>query len=201
MNKKYFTVEVIAKIAILGALSAILLIFNFAIPIAPTFYKVDFADLPALIGGFAMGPIAAAMIEFIKIVINIIMEAGSTTMFVGEISNMLMGMALTVPAAYYYQKNRTMNGAIKSMIIGSICMVIVAGLLNYFAIIPAYVKFMHFPLDAIIGMGNKIFPFVTSKLTLVLFCTIPFNIIKALLTCLVARVLYKHLSPILKIRS
>ena len=72
MNKKYFTIEVIAKIGVLGALSAVLLMINFPIPIAPSFYKIDFSDLPALIGGFAMGPLAAAMIELVKFIINII---------------------------------------------------------------------------------------------------------------------------------
>ena len=72
MNNKYFTIEVIAKIGVLGALSAVLLMINFPIPIAPSFYKIDFSDLPALIGGFAMGPLAAAMIELVKFIINII---------------------------------------------------------------------------------------------------------------------------------
>ena len=122
-------------------------------------------------------------------------------MFIGEISNMLMGIALVVPSAYYYQKNRTMKGAIISLLIGSVSMVIIAAILNYVAIIPAYVSFMHYPLDAIVGMGNKIFPIVKDKLTLILFCTVPFNIIKAILNSLIARILYKHLSPILKIKS
>lgn len=202
MNKKYFTIDVIAKIAIMGALGAVLLTLNFPIPfIAPTFYKIDFSDVPALIGGFAMGPLAALMIELVKIVINIILEGGSSTMFVGELSNFIMGVAFSVPAAYYYQKNRTLSGAIKAMILGGILTAITSSLLNYYAIIPAYVKFMHFPLDSIIALGNKVFSVVKDKMTLVLFCTVPFNIVKVILTSIVTCVLYKRISPILKPRN
>ena len=183
--------------AILGALSGVLMLIKFPIPIAPSFYKLDFSDVASLIGGFALGPVASILINLIKNIINLIIEE-TTTAFIGELSNFIMSCALTVPAAIYYKKNHTRKGALIGMIIGIVSLTVVAAILNYYVVIPAYVNLMGFPLEAIIGMGNKIFSNVNSLFTLVLFCTVPFNIIKGLLVCLVTFIIYKRVSSLIK---
>lgn len=198
MKKSVFTAEMIAKIAVLAALAAVLLLFNFPVFFAPVFYKVDFSDIPALIGGFSYGPLAAAMICFIKIVLNIIMEGGSETAFVGELSNLLISISFTVTCSYLYQKKKTKGGAVVSMVIGSAVMGLCGCVLNYYLIIPAYVTFMHFPLEAIIGMGTKIFPSVKDLMSLIVYCTLPFNLFKAAVQSVVTFILYKRISSLLK---
>ncbi len=198
MKKSVFSTEVIVKVAILAAVSAVLLMFNFPIAIAPSFYKIDFADVAGLIGGFAMGPLAALMIQLVKIILNIIIEGGSQTAFIGEFSNFLISSALCVTAAFLYHKDPSNKGAIKALLISAVFMTIAAAVLNYYLIIPAYVKFMNFPLEAIVGMGTKIFPIIQNKFTLVCFCTIPFNLIKATLTGVLTFLLYKRIWPLLK---
>lgn len=186
----------VVVVAILGALAGVLMFIKFPIPIAPSFYKLDFSDAACLIGGFALGPWAAVLICLIKNIINLIIE-GTTTAFVGEISNFIMSCAICVPAAILYRVNHTKEGAIQSMICGVIFLVVVSALINYFVLIPAYVKFMNFPLEAIISLGTKIFPSVNSLFTLVLFCTIPFNFIKGILVCFITFILYKRVSPLI----
>ncbi|MBR3228486.1 MAG: MFS transporter, partial [Erysipelotrichaceae bacterium] len=90
----------IVSIAVLGALAGVLMFIKFPIPIAPSFYKLEFSDTAALIGGFAMGPLAAVLICFIKNLINVIFE-GTTTAFVGEISNFIMSCALCLGVVGY----------------------------------------------------------------------------------------------------
>jgi len=197
MEKK-ITTKKIAIIGIFGALSAVLLIFNFPVFFAPTFYKIDFADVPALIGGFALGPLTAISIEGIKILLNIIMEGGSQTAFIGELSNLLMSVSFVGIAVYIYKKEHTKKGALRALIIGTIALAIIGTIINYFLIIPAYTKFMNIPLDTIIEMGAKIIPIIDSKLKLVLLCTLPFNLVKGLLQSIVTFVLYKRISPLLK---
>jgi len=197
MERK-ITTKKIAIIGIFGALSAVLLIFNFPVFFAPTFYKIDFADVPALIGGFALGPVVAVAIEAIKILLNIIMEGGSQTAFIGELSNLLMSIAFVFSATYIYKKEHTKKGAIKSLIIGTIVLAIIGTVINYFLIIPAYTTFMNIPLDTIIEMGAKIIPIIDSKLKLVLLCTLPFNLVKGALQSIVTLILYKRISPIIK---
>ena len=174
----------IVSIAMLCALAGVLMFIKFPIPIAPSFNKLDFSDTACLVGGFSLGPLAAVLICLIKNLINVILE-GTTTAFVGEISNFLMSCALCVTAAVIYKKDHTKKGAIKSMIIGIIVLVIASAVINYFVLIPAYVKFMNFPLEAIIGLGTKIFPSIDSLFKLVLFCTVPFNFIKGVAVCLI----------------
>jgi len=194
---KNLKIRNIAVIAILGALSGVMLYFKFPIMIAPSFYKLEISDIPALIGGFAIGPWASVLICLIKNIINILSE-GTTTAFVGEFSNFVISSALCVPAAIIYGRNKNKKNAIKALIIGSLIMSIVACLMNYYVLIPAYVKFMNFPLEAIIGMGSKINSNVNSLLTLVLICTLPFNIIKAICVSVITFFLYKRVSHLLK---
>jgi len=198
MKKQVITTKKIAVIGIFGALSAVLLIFNFPVIFAPTFYKIDFSDIPALIGGFALGPLVSIIIEVIKILLNIIMEGGSQTAFIGELSNLLISIAFVASATYIYSKEHTKKGAYKSLIIGVIVLAVIATLINYFILIPAYTKFMNIPLDTIIEMGAKIFPIIDSKLKLVLLCTLPFNIVKGALQSIITLILYKRISPLIK---
>lgn len=144
-----------------------------------------------------MGPIAGIIIELLKVLIKLIIKPTSTA-FVGEISNLLGGIALCVPASILYKNEHNKKGAIKGLIIGGITMVIVTGVLNYAFIIPSYVRLFGMPLDAIVDAGKAIFPIIKDKFTFVLLCTTPFNFIKALIVCLVSFFLYKRISNLIK---
>ena len=190
------SVQGIARIGILSAVAFVLMMFEFPLPIAPSFYKLDFSEVAVLMGGFAMGPAAAAAIEGIKIVLNLIFT-GSITMGVGELANFLIGCALSVPAALIYQKNKSKKTAIKGMVIGTLCMTLAGVVLNYLVLLPAYVALAHFPMEAILAAGQEIFPFITNKFMFVLACVTPFNLIKGILVSLITLLLYKHISPLL----
>jgi len=197
-SKSKINVRFIAKVAILGAIAFVLMLIEFPVPfIAPPFYKMDFSELPVLIGGFAMGPAAAVIIEALKIVLNLL-YSGTATMFVGEAANFLIGCALCVPAALIYKNNRTRKGAVKGLVCGTLSLALIGVLLNYAVLIPAYGFFFHLPVEAIVAMGAEIFPFITNKLTFVLACVTPFNLIKGIIVSLVAMLLYKRVSPLLK---
>ncbi|MFV0380480.1 MAG: ECF transporter S component [Anaerorhabdus sp.] len=185
------------KIAILSVIAFVLMIFEFPLPIAPSFYKMDFSEVAVLIGGFALGPLAAVSIESLKILFNVLYN-GSTTGYVGEIANLLIGIALVVPASYYYFKlNKTFKGAVYGLILGSISMVIIGGLLNYFIILPMYSNY-GFPIEQIVLLGQNIFPYIKDSLTFVLFATSPFNALKAVMVSIVTIIMYKRVSPLLK---
>ena len=198
MKKKYFTTKRISSIAILSAIAGLLMLIDFPISfIAPTFYKMDISDLPCLIGSFALGPIAGAIIETLKILIKLVLKPTSTA-FVGEIAAFIFSSAYCVSGALIYQKNKTKKNAIKAIIIASILMIVVSIAANYFFIIPAYVSLYKMPLEAIISMGTAIFPFINNKFSFVISCVLIFNFIKVLLVDVIVLVLYKHVSPIIK---
>ncbi|MBR2810599.1 MAG: ECF transporter S component [Solobacterium sp.] len=189
-------IKTIARIAILGAIAYVLMLVEFPLPIAPSFYKFDFSEVPVLIGAFAMGPLQAIAIEALKIVLNLLFN-GTITMGVGEFANFLIGIALSVPAGIVYQRNKSKKGAVLGMLWGSLCMAAAGVVLNYFVLIPAFVAIAHYPLDAILAMGAAIYPVITNTFMLVLLCVLPFNLIKAIAVSCITYFLYKRISPLL----
>ena len=195
--RKYLSVRNIATIAILGVLGAVLMLFDFPIAIAPSFYKLDLADLPCLIGAFALGPVPALFIQIIKIIVKMLLKPTSTA-FVGELAAFVISTVYCVTAAVIYQRNRTKKGAVLAMTVATLCMAFVGTLANYAFIIPFYVEWYHIPLETILSMGSAIFPIIHDKLSFVLYCVLPFNLIKALIVDIVTYVIYKRVSPLLK---
>ncbi|MDO4940639.1 MAG: ECF transporter S component [Erysipelotrichaceae bacterium] len=195
--KKYLSIHNIAKIAVLAAIAAVLMIIDVPIFVAPSFYKLDVSDLPCLIGGFSMGGVPCVFIIIIKIILKLLFKPTSTA-FVGEMAALVCSLAFCLPASYIYKKNRTKKGAIKAMVISTIIVTVVSCLANYLFIIPAYVNLFHMPLEAIIAAGKEIFPIINNKLDFVLLCVAPFNLIKYILVDILSLVSYKHVSPLLK---
>ena len=187
-------------IAILGALAAVLMLMDFPILIAPSFYKLDISDLPCLIGAFALGPLPALLIQAVKILIKLLLKPTSTA-FVGEMAAFSFSSIYCVSAALIYQSQKTKKGALKALVISSLLMAVCATAGNFFFIIPAYVNMYHMPLEAIIAMGTEIFPIIHDKLSFVLCCVLPFNLIKAVIVDVLTLTLYKRISPLLKRRN
>ena len=186
----------VTKIAILTALSSIIMLLEFPLWFAPGFYKLDLSEAIILMGGFAMGPVAAAVIELLKNLINILLN-GTSTAFIGEFANFITGCSLVVPASIIYRFCKNRKGAVLSLLVGSFSLATVGSLMNYFILIPAFSRFYNMPLDSIIGMGTAVNPLVTDLRTLVVFAVAPFNFTKGVLCSVINLLLYKRVSAIL----
>jgi len=169
------------------------ILFYIEIPVV-AFYKLDLSTLPAILAGFAMGSLQGVAVIIVK---NLVHMLGTSTACVGELADILMSCAFVIPASLYYRKHKDRKSALKAMLIGSVCMVVVSVLVNYFILIPAYQVLMNLPLEVIIGMGQKVFGFIDTTVELVLAITAPFNILKAVVLSLVTYLLYKRVSPLL----
>ena len=199
MNKtKLFTLRNMTKIAILTAISAVIMLFEFPLPFAPSFYELDLSEAVILMGGFAMGPLAAVMMELLKNLLNLLIN-GTITAGVGEFANFAMGCALVVPAAVIYKYKKTMKGAILALSVGVLSLVVIGAFINYFVMIPAYVALAGFPLDAILSMAKEVNPLVGNLETMIVFAVAPFNLIKGVICSVLNLLLYKRLSKILHI--
>lgn len=192
-------IRTIAQIGMLGAISVILMLFEIPLPFAPSFYEIDFSEVPVLVGCFAMGPAAGAAIELIKILLNFAIN-GTITAGVGELANFLLGCSFVVPAGIIYKKMHTRKGAIIGMLTGTIIMTIFGCFLNAFVLLPAYGKAFGMPIEALVGMGSAVNPYVTSLLTFALFAVAPFNIIKGVIDSLIVFLIYKKIRPIFKMQ-
>ena len=187
------------KVAMLSAVSVLLMLLEFPIPfIAPPFYEFDFSEVPVLIGAFALGPIAGVTIEFIKILLNLLIN-GTITGGVGEFANFLVGVSFILPVEFVYMRKKTKKNAIIGMIVGGIIMVSIACVINAFILIPAYGKALGIPIEAFVGMGAKIYPSIDSLWKLVILCTLPFNLLKVIIVSVITTFTYKHIKSIFRI--
>ena len=156
------------------------MLFEIPLPFAPAFYEIDFSEVPVMVGCFTMGPLAGAVIEFLKILLNFAIN-GTDTAGVGELSNFLIGCSLVVPAAIVYKKKRTRAGAVLGMVTGTAFMTVVGCFLN-----------------ALIGMGAAVNGCITNLTTFAIFAVAPFNLLKGFLVSVIVLLIYKKISPILK---
>ncbi|NTW70866.1 MAG: ECF transporter S component [Eubacteriaceae bacterium] len=186
---KYLT-----RVAVLTAIAVALMLLEFVIPIFPGFLKFDASDVAALMGTFALGPIAGVIIEGLKNVIFMGLR-GSMTGGVGEFANFVIGSAWMIPVGLIYKKNKNKKSAIIALAVGAVSMIVFAAAINYFVMLPLYAKIM--PVEAIIGMGSAVNPNIVSLETLILFGITPFNIFKTVTISLITVLLYKRVSPVL----
>ena len=194
-RKSNLSVQYMTRIAILGALSAIL--FMIEIPVV-AFYKLDVSTLPALLGAFSMGPWAGLAILAIKDVFDLL---HSGTMYVGELADFIMGAAYILPAALIYRFRKTRKNALIGVIVGTVAMILVSVLVNWKIMIPFYMNAFGMPMESIIGMAQKTMSFVDTEWELLLYVTAPFNLLKGIVLSALTFLLYKRLSPLLHVRK
>ena len=176
--------------AMLSAVAFILMFIEFPIPmLIPAFIKMDFSDLPALLGAFALGPVYGVIISFMKNLLHIVIK-GTSTACVGELSNFILGAIFSAVAGYLYKHHKSRKTAIIGAVAGAVAM----GVLSVY---PAYVQFYHMPLEAILGMYQAILPSADSLIKCLIIFNLPFTLVKGLLDAVLCMLIYKPLSPIL----
>ena len=187
------SVRTISMTAMLSAVAYLLAFVEFPVPLSPSFARMDLSDLPALIGAFAFGPISGLLIELVK---NALQLLTTSTGGIGEIANFLMGASYVVAAGVLYKHRKTKKTALLACIAASLAMGFAAALANYFILLPLFETFM--PLDQLIASFGAFLPFIHTKLDIVLFNALPFNILKGLVIGGFTMLTYKRLTPILK---
>lgn len=192
--RKNLSVQYLTRIAVLTALASIL--FLIEIPVV-AFYKLDLSNLPVLLGAFSMGPVPGLIILLLKSLIGML---HSSSMYVGELADFIMGAAFVLPAALIYRRHKTRNTALIGMAVGTVVMIVVAVLVNWKIMIPFYMTAYGMPMEAVVGMATKAVPFVDTEWKLLLCVTAPFNLLKGVVLSALTFVLYKHLSPLLHVR-
>lgn len=197
IKTNYITTRAMILIALLGALSAVLMVLEFQIPFSPTFAKFDFSDLPVILGAFLLGPVAGIIIAFMKILLNFVLN-GTTTMFVGEFANLILTLTFILPASIIYKRNKTKLTAIKGLIISVILTSLLAIILNIYLIFPVYAFLFGINIGDIVQMAVITNPLVHDTITMVIFSLLPFNILKYTIISVMTVMSYKKLSFLFK---
>lgn len=196
-KERILSTRKIAMTGMFSAIAAILMALEFPMPFAPEFYKLDFSEIPVLVGTFAFGPVAGVMIEFCKIVLKLLFK-GTTTAFVGDLANFVVGCSFVLPASIIYMAKKTRKTAIAGAVTGTLCMTVFGTAFNAIYLLPKFAQLYGMPLEVIVGMGTAINPAIDSVATLVFFAVAPLNLLKGGSVSLITMLVYKKLSPIIK---
>ena len=192
MKEKLLTTKNVVLMGMFSALAAVLMLFEIPLPfIAPSFYGLDLAEVPIMVGTFALGPVAGVIMEIVKVMIKLLLKPTSTG-FVGEFANIAIGCALVVPAGLVYRFKKTKKGAMIGMVVGAVFMSVAGIVINALVMLPFYSNFM--PLETIIAAGAAINPAVSNVWTFAIICVGPFNLIKGFVVSLITSLVYKRIS-------
>ncbi|MCR5031855.1 MAG: ECF transporter S component [Lachnospiraceae bacterium] len=194
---RILTTRKVAMIGMLSAIATVLMLIEIPVPFAPGFYKLDLSELPILIGTFAFGPVSGVMIEMVKIFLKVLVK-GTSTAFVGELANFIVGCSLILPASILYSFKKNKIQALIACIAGTLCMTIVGTSFNAIYLLPKFAEMFGMPVDALVAMGTAINPGITNITTFVVFAVAPLNLIKGGINSIVTFLVYKHISPLLK---
>ena len=188
-----------AYVGIFAAIAAVLMYLEFPLPFAPFFYELDFSEVPVLICSFSLGPVAGVVCEFLKVVLKLFLK-GTSTAFVGDLANFVVGCSLVLPASVVYFAAKSKKSAIIGMGVGTAVMTVFGSLFNAVYLLPAFSVLYGMPLDAIVAIGTDVNGAINSVSTLVLFAVVPFNLLKGVVDSIITFLLYKHIERLLRMR-
>lgn len=199
VREKILTTRKITMIGMFSAIAMILHLFDFPLPFVPGFYKLDFSELPILVGTFAFGPVAGVMMEFIKILLKLCVK-GTSTAYVGDFANFVVGCSFILPAASLYAFKKTKKRAILACVVGTLVMTLFGTAFNAVYLLPAFSRLFGMPMDQILAAGAALNPLMRSNTiwAFVAACVAPMNLIKGTAVSVVTLLIYKPLSPVIK---
>ena len=181
-------------IAICGAIAAVLHMLDFPLLfLAPEFYKLDFSELPVMLCGFFLGPSAAVFCEVVKILLKLLLK-GTSTAFVGDFANFVVGCSLVLPAIIIYHTKKSRASALWGCVVGTLVMTLFGSFFNAVYLLPKFSQLYGIPLDAIIGMGTAINGGIHNISTFVMLAVAPLNLIKGAMISVLTILLYKKVA-------
>ncbi|SFQ40481.1 Riboflavin transporter FmnP [Lachnospiraceae bacterium XBB1006] len=184
-------------VAMLGAISAILMFFEIVIPFVPPFIKFDFSELPIIIAGFVLGPVDGILTIVIKLLLKLVLK-GTQTAGVGELMNFCVSALYMLPSVLIYRRIRSKKGAVISMAVGTVNVSIMAVLINYFIMFPVYAWAFHMPMEALVSQGTQVNPKIDSLFTMMVWAVLPFNLLKYTVISVTTFLVYKRLAGFLR---
>ena len=195
-RKQFSNTHYISYTAIFSAISGVLMLVEIPLFFAPGFYKLDISEMPVLICTFYLGPVAGVTAELLKVMVKLLIK-GTSTAFVGDFANFVVGCSFILPASIIYHARPGRKTALIGMGAGTLVLTVFGSLFNGFYLIPKFAVLFGMPMDAIVAMGTKVNAAITDVWTLVAFAVVPFNLVKGVAVSALTFLLYKRISPIL----
>jgi len=197
----YSPVRLMARVAVFGAMATILYavpVFKFSLPIFPSFLELHFDEIPVFICGFAYGPLAGFLAIVLKTALKLLFNPTST-LFVGELTDLILSTVYVVTATWIYQKKRNLKGVAIGFTFATLIQVFVAMLLNVYVMIPFYSQVMNYPVDVLLGLMKKAIPAITDVgWSYAFFAVLPFNLLKDAIVIVITFLVYRSLHVLLR---
>lgn len=206
-NKKDRTLRMV-QMAMLIAISSILVFVSFPIIPGATFLEYDMADIPVLLAAFTMGTPAGMFVLTAAAFIQAFLFGHNG--WVGFLMHVVSsGTFVLVASAVYRALQRSNKGMIIGLLCGCVIKVLIMIPLNFIftpkmlmdvSIVEAASIFWHGLFggyDAAAYQGATVSAYQTVK-GLLLVGLIPFNLLKAALNSVLFYLLYRHLPSLVK---
>ena len=142
---------------------------------------------------FYLGPSAGVACEAVKIVLKLLLKSTSTA-FVGDFANFVVGCSLVLPAAIIYHTKKSRSSALWGLIAGTVCLTAFGSFFNAIYLLPKFAQLYGMPLDTIIAMGSKINGSIHSLQSFVILAVAPLNLIKGAMISVLTMLLYKRVA-------
>lgn len=198
-KERIFSTRRMTVTGMFSAIAMILHMLDFPLPFAPFFYRLDFSELPVLVGAFAFGPVTGVVTEAVKILLKLCIK-GTSTAFVGDLANFVIGCSFILPASTIYYFKKSKNSAVTGCIVGTLLLTLFGTAFNAIYLLPAFSRLYGMPLEDILAMGAEVNPLMAegSIVSFVVCCVAPMNLIKGGAVSAVTMLIYKPLSPVIK---
>lgn len=177
----------LSTIAILSAISFVLMYFDFPLLPAASFLKIEFSILPVLVGLVVMDLPAALGVLLLRSLLKLLLNSQGVNTYIGLPMNIVALGVFVIVFALIWKKERTTLRFLLGSLAGTIGLTVAMLVLNYVYAVPLYAKFANFDIGKILGLFNYL-------MTMVL----PFNLIEGVIFSVSFWLLYVLLKPTLK---
>ena len=199
---KKLNVRQMSVIGIFSALSILLYYFaKFNLPFFPPWLDIQFSDVPALLVSFMFGPISGSLVIVVRFICKL---PGTSTLGVGELADLLIGVSLCLTSGIIYKRNRKFKGAIVAMSLGMLIATVVAMLANWLILIPAYKGLAGFSqgmltsmIDGIISGGKGVVTDANFMIYYIFTGVLPFNLFRYVLVFIISLIIYKRIHKLI----
>lgn len=194
-NQEKTKITKLTVTAMLTAIAVVLQYIEVSVPLVPSFLKLDFSDIPELIGAFVISPLYGVIICFLKNLIHLPM---TSSVAVGELSNFILGAVFVFVAGMIYKHNKTKKNAIVASLVGAFAMAVLSVVTNYFVVYPVYAQlWAGGDMQVILNMYKAILPASDTLLKSLVIFNLPFTFVKGIVVAIVTIIIYKPLSKLI----
>lgn len=176
-----------ALVAILSAVSFLLLFFQLSLIPGADFLQMDFSLLPILLGLAVMDLRSSLAILGIRSLLKLLLNSSGISTYIGLPMNMIAMGIFVLSFGIIWKKSKTSRQFAGAAMVATLVSTLSMLVANYTYAIPLYATFVHFDIKASLGLSRYLLAMV-----------LPFNLLQGLVLSVAFYTLYTLMKPVLK---